>query len=1038
MLVWVGLMSSKTQRLKFSFYSVWIALTLTSLTQVTNIHAGTGSCPASGSNSITTPQTFACELADGDSLTVETEGSIIHNGGNAVSANSVTNIGAITNNGEISATGDAGDDNAINVDDSQLTGGIVNSGTIRSSEDDGISIYGGSTLTGDIVNNLGATIKSESPDAGSLDSGIEIDAATVTGNIINYGTISSSGDGGGVTIWGNNNAGETGILGGAIINYGTISGTNPEGLDIDDGATVSQGIKNYGTISSVETDAIEVDEESVVNGGIVNSDTGVISSDGASAIEIDEDAVVNGGIVNSGEISSDGADAIEIMLRAVVNDGIVNTGLIRSTDNDTIEISDGAKLYGGISNTGSGEISTTAGDTIYITDAGSTLAGGLNNTSTMSSTDDDVVDIANADSSLSGTIDNSGTMTAEDNVIENEGTIEAINNSGRMEAGDTGIYLDSGSTLGSLVNSGTIKGTNNALFIDANATVSNDIINTGVLDGSVVLGGSTLNLNGDSAGVSGAVTGDPGSKVYVNGTFSSENTFSVGHFEITNGGVFDMAHDVTISNVTTFLNKGVLSVAAGDRVTIVNGPYVQDAAGVLRIGISNATTYGQLEVQGTATLPSNAKIDVTFSNFDFNTNQFDDVLSATTLNSDGSFAVTEDSGLFDVIALKDGNTVDLQITTATDNTISGPGANAYNDVLLQLAGQYVAKGTTGNADMDLVIEVLGRSSDAEIQAGVEQTLPLLTGSATPAIGNALSGTNRVVQARMASNRGLSSGDPSLMDKHSWVKVYGSWFDQDDQGGVSGYDGESKGLVAGMDGDLNDRTKLGFAFAYNRTDIDSNSLVAPNSVDIDTYQLVTYGSYVLANEAEISFQADVGTSDADGARTIIFMNPRRVALSNDDSINYHLGFGLGKTFAYGSNSQLAPSVRLDYTRIDSDGYTETGAGALNLRVEDKTYEALDLGADLKLNHQVNEKILFSANMGVAYDLIDQDSSITAAYIGGGGTFVTYGIDNGPWIGRASLGVTTQLIDGAEMTARYDFEARNDFDNQTASVKLRWAF
>ena len=41
-------------------------------------------------------------------------------------------------------------------------------------------------------------------------------------------------------------------------------------------------------------------------------------------------------------------------------------------------------------------------------------------------------------------------------------------------------------------------------------------------------------------------------------------------------------------------------------------------------------------------------------------------------------------------------------------------------------------------------------------------------------------------------------------------------------------------------------------------------------------------------------------------------------------------------------------------------------------------------------------------------------------------------------RSGLGLTHKADNGTEITARYDLEGQSDFLNQTASVKVRWAF
>lgn len=67
-----------------------------------------------------------------------------------------------------------------------------------------------------------------------------------------------------------------------------------------------------------------------------------------------------------------------------------------------------------------------------------------------------------------------------------------------------------------------------------------------------------------------------------------------------------------------------------------------------------------------------------------------------------------------------------------------------------------------------------------------------------------------------------------------------------------------------------------------------------------------------------------------------------------------------------------------------------------------------------------------------------ASITAAFAGEPGFgFTTYGLDQSLWLVRSGIGLT-HVVGNTEITARYDNEGRSGFDNQTASVKVRWAF
>jgi len=360
-----------------------------------------------------------------------------------------------------------------------------------------------------------------------------------------------------------------------------------------------------------------------------------------------------------------------------------------------------------------------------------------------------------------------------------------------------------------------------------------------------------------------------------------------------------------------------------------------------------------------------------------------------------------------------------EATQSLTNTPAGPAARII-DATPQLL-TYFANLTTAQ-----------QLSDA-----TTQTLPLLTGGSQIASQNALNGINRVIQARISANRGLSSGDVFSGDKNFWIKPFGSRAKQDTTDGVAGYKAETYGLAGGFDGTVGSATRLGLAFAYASSNIDSNSSVARQSADVNVYQLVGYGSYSLDERTELNFQIDAGRNSNDGKRTIAFTNT--VAKSDYNSTSAHIGAGLGRTYAISQQTSLIPSVRADYTWVRDDSYREKGAGLLNLNVNERSTRSFVIGADGKVSHQMNDRTTLTANIGVGYDTLNERSSITAAFAGApGAAFVTHGIKPSPWIGQAGFGLVHQASNGMEISGRYDAEHRTGFLNHTASLKVRWAF
>jgi len=355
-------------------------------------------------------------------------------------------------------------------------------------------------------------------------------------------------------------------------------------------------------------------------------------------------------------------------------------------------------------------------------------------------------------------------------------------------------------------------------------------------------------------------------------------------------------------------------------------------------------------------------------------------------------------------------------------------ANVLND--------FVNGTATGNG-MDEVVSGLGKMETAkDVADAVAQTLPLMSGSSAKASTSVMQANSNVVSARQS---GLSSGDGFITDKHAWVKPVGSVAKQDARNGVSGFDASTFGIIGGVDGDLNDTTSIGFALSYMNTNLDGSGTNSTNSADIDAYQAIAYGQHQFGEQfhnLDLSWQAALGFNQTDGTRRITFMDSK--AKSKYNSYTSNLSVGLGRTFAMDSDTSITPSVRAAYSYIKDDSYQESGAGALNLDVASNTTDALVISVNGDLSQRIDDQVALLASAGVGYDLLNDASSSTASFAGGGAAFTTNGLELSPVVITAGVGVNYALNDATDITVRYDLEGRSDFLSQTASAKVTWVF
>jgi outer membrane autotransporter protein len=132
----------------------------------------------------------------------------------------------------------------------------------------------------------------------------------------------------------------------------------------------------------------------------------------------------------------------------------------------------------------------------------------------------------------------------------------------------------------------------------------------------------------------------------------------------------------------------------------------------------------------------------------------------------------------------------------------------------------------------------------------------------------------------------------------------------------------------------------------------------------------------------------------------------------------------------------PSVRVDYTSVQSQAYTEAGAGALNLSVAKQTYNTLIPSVDMRIDHSLDSKMTLSANAGAGYNTLNNQVSATSAYAGGGTAFATNGLQVSPMLYNAGVGVTGQIDKNLQLNVRYDnVFSPTGYMNQMVSAKLK---
>jgi outer membrane autotransporter protein len=618
------------------------------------------------------------------------------------------------------------------------------------------------------------------------------------------------------------------------------------------------------------------------------------------------------------------------------------------------------------------------------------------------------------------TVTSSGTINGS---VTNDAVVAGISNSGTISSpGSYGFRNHTSGSIATLSNSGTISANNSYAVANFNNGNITTLSNTGVIS----TGGVYSLANFDSANITTLIN---------SGTISAVGFYSLANFGSASIGTLTNLGTISAQGfgLANFGVIGTLNNLQGSPTSALT--YLGNLPTNYNIIINSPTSYGKLAVTaGTGTTTFGIYAGSTVANTTYSS-----VLSgvtATDLNN-----VT--TGTYNSVAWALTETaIGSAIWDLIISGVSTPSASTYRSNALSLRKMQAA-GAAGVLDsvssspgaLSGVVTALNALSGTAQANAVAQTLPVITGAASQATTSSMQALNQVIQGRSSSLRGMSSGDEYIGNRDVWMKGFGSWANQNDINGVSGYRISTGGLAIGIDKGLSRKANLGAVFAFSNSGVSSNSSSsAPSGVTVNSYQVGMYGDYAIHPQLIANAQADIGMNQNNAYRNIAFMGTN--ANSSYNSYSGHVGTGVKYLMPINPENTFIPSVRVDYTTVQSQAYTETGAGALNLSVGQQTYNTLIPSADLRIDHSLDSKLTLSANAGAGYNTLGNQVTATAAYQGGGAVFATNGLQVSPWLYNAGVGITGQIEKNLQLNVRYDnVFSPTGYMNQMVSAKLK---
>jgi len=141
--------------------------------------------------------------------------------------------------------------------------------------------------------------------------------------------------------------------------------------------------------------------------------------------------------------------------------------------------------------------------------------------------------------------------------------------------------------------------------------------------------------------------------------------------------------------------------------------------------------------------------------------------------------------------------------------------------------------------------------------------------------------------------------------------------------------------------------------------------------------------------------------------------------------------------------ILPKASLNYVKLSTDTYTETGADSLNLTVETDTLTkyTVKVGVNISKEIQLINGGVFVPELktGLSYDMGDDFSTSSSTFQGGGSAFSTNGLDAEDL--SSDLGVGLSYISSdklIEFNMNYDVNVKSDYLEQIGLLTLKYKF
>ncbi|WP_263146756.1 autotransporter serine protease, partial [Pseudomonas sp. RIT-PI-AD] len=326
-------------------------------------------------------------------------------------------------------------------------------------------------------------------------------------------------------------------------------------------------------------------------------------------------------------------------------------------------------------------------------------------------------------------------------------------------------------------------------------------------------------------------------------------------------------------------------------------------------------------------------------------------------------------------------------------------------------------------------------------ASARDNLQQLSGELYPAIGTALINDSRsvrdAVDERLGAG-GLGVDAETAGADNLWLKALGAWGKTDSRGDTAGYTTSLGGLLAGVDGEVAEDTRLGLLAGYSDSGLNMGS-GTHSQASVDSYHLGAYVGHEIG-ALRLTFGGAYSWHRIDAKREVQVGGASGREKTTHDAQSAQ-AFTEAAYRIRLQPATLEPFANLAYVRLNSDDFTEKGDAAA-LSGGDDTRDAVlgTLGVRALKTIAVGDRqnLDLSGSLGWQHALSDIDAERHLAFASADAGFA---IESSPLVRDAALvgaHASLALSKAAKVSLDYSGQLANRERSHGVGLSLNWQF